>query len=70
MGSLKKSSNNFILYRGRYIRRLVHGRVRDQYVVSWSQWGSEREVFTGKLMDLINRIEDTDLFFGEWRYLI
>ena len=67
---MKKSSKNYIRYRGRYIRRLVHGRVKDQYVVSWSPFGSEREVFTGKLMDLINRIEDTDLFFGEWRYLI
>lgn len=60
----------FILYKGRYIRRLVLNGKPAGYIVAWSSGSSEREVFRGSLEELLARIDDTVKFFERWRFLI
>ena len=59
-----------ILYKGRYIRRLVLNGKPSGYIIAWSSRSSDREVFRGSLDELINKIDDTVKFFGMWRFLI
>lgn len=59
-----------ILYKGRYIRRLVLNGKPSGYIVAWSSGSSDREVFRGSLDELLARIDDTVKFFGMWRFLI
>lgn len=59
-----------ILYKSRYIRRLVLNGRPSGYIVAWSSGSSEREVFRGSLEDLMAAIDDTVKFYGLWRFLI
>ena len=65
------AQNNWILYRGRYIRHLT-GKPWEAhtYCLTWAKdGGSERLVVTQPLKDLLNRIDDTIAFFGKWEFL-
>ena len=66
---LRHTSNNIILYKGRYIRRFVMRGYPPCYIVAWSS-GSESRVFYGSLAELMEKIDDTVRFFGKWVYLI
>lgn len=62
---------NWILYRGRYIRRLS-GRPwgPDTFAITWvKEGGSDRLIVQQPLADLLNRIDDTIAFFGKWEFL-
>lgn len=66
-----KNSNNAMLYRGRYIRRIVNnGWAAESYAVSWSAGGSERTVWYGSLKKLLEHLDDTVRFFGRWDRLL
>ena len=63
-------SNNRILYRGRYIRRIALRGYPPCYMVTWSEYGRESKPFYGSLEELLEKIDDTVKFFGKWEYLI
>ena len=67
---MKKSSKNMILYKGRYIRRMVINGHPYGYVICWHGGSREREVWHGSLSELLARIDNTVAFFGKWAYLI
>ena len=69
--SMKHSSNNIILYRGRYIRRFVLSRnYPPSYIVTWAADQGESQAFYGSLTELMARIDETISFFGKWEFLI
>lgn len=67
---MKISSNNAILYRGRYIRRCIVAGRPTGYVLSWAAYGSERAFWPGTLEELIRHLDSTVRFFGRWDRLI
>lgn len=68
--SMRHVSNNRILYKGRYIRRIALRGYPSCYMVTWSEYGRESKAYYGKLEDLLKEIDDTVAFFGKWAYLI
>ena len=67
---MKHTSNNRILYRGRYIRRIALRGYPPCYMVTWSENGRESKAFYGSLPELLEKIDDTVRFFGKWQFLI
>lgn len=71
---MKSRSKNIILYRGRYIRRLVgSGWAAECYVVTWAKGPelcNEAQTWYGCLKKLFKQIAYDDKFFGERRWLV
>lgn len=73
---LIQNSKNIIIYRGRYIRRLVgSGWGAECYIVCWIQEPDKTitrsaEIFYGCLQKLFDQIKYDDKFFGDRRWLI
>lgn len=68
---IKHTSNNIIIYRGRYIRRFLLSRNYPPcYLVSWTSRAGRAESFYGSLPELMEKIDDTIRFFGKWEFLI
>lgn len=67
---MRISSNNAILYRGRYIRRCIVNHRPVGYVIGWTAYGSERTFWPGTLEELIRHLDSTVKFFGKWDRLI
>lgn len=66
-----QNSKNAILYRGRYIRRIIHcGWAAECYAVAWAAGGREVETWYGCLEKLLKQIAEDDAFYGKWRWLI
>lgn len=67
----KHTSDNIIMYKGRYIRRFVLSRnYPPSYIVAWTADQGESKVFYGSLTELLEQIDDTVRFFGKWAFLI
>lgn len=72
------SSNEAIIYQGRYIRRLVGPGWGDEcYIVVWEEEALEdklvridSQIWNGTLEKLKAQIDYDDEFFGEYRWLI
>ena len=67
---MRGTSNNAILYRGRYIRRCIIAGKPVGYVLSWAAYGSERALWRGSLAELLEHLDSTVRFFGKWDKLI
>lgn len=68
---MKHTSNNRILYKGRYIRRIALRGYPPCYMITWcDSCTGESKAYYGKLEDLLKEIDDTVAFFGKWAYLI
>jgi ssDNA-binding Zn-finger/Zn-ribbon topoisomerase 1 len=68
---MKHTSNNIIMYKGRYIRRFCLCRGYPScYIVTWAADQGESQSFYGSLAELMEKIDDTIRFFGKWEFLI
>ena len=69
---MKQSSKNIIRYKGRHIRHCptLFEELGDYYVVSWSEFSSDRRSFNGTLKELLAQIDETEAFWGRWEFLL